>query len=184
MSFKKIIALSLFAFSATSALAQAPAAVEKEENQNEATTPERTHDVSFFQQSGGPLKEGEGSVGVIGATYRWAKPRSPQTFWKIGFGVGSSFAIPVRRTQPVSSDSAFNIEFWRDERVYLALGAVETQRRLWKGIYLTAGAEVQAGGSSGQLDSVAREIPDGANTVLNGAVIGSPAHIADTRQFF
>lgn len=141
-------------------------------------------DIGVFAQSGGPLKEGEGTFSVNGVMYRWAKPRTTQTFWKMGAGIGSSFAIPVRRTQPVSSDSAFNIELWKDERVYMLLGGVETQRQLWKKVYITAGLEVQAGGSNGRLDSVGREIPEGANTVLNGPVIGSPQHIADTWQLF
>lgn len=145
---------------------------------------ERGSDISVFSQHGGPLKEGDGTFNVQGGIYRWKKRSSAQTFWKFGAGVGSSFTIPTRRTQPVSSDSAFNIETWKDERVYLVLGGVETQRLLRKGIYLTAGLEIQAGGSQGRLDSVARQIPVGTNTTLNGDLIGSPVRLAGTHQFF
>ncbi len=142
----------------------------------------RTRDISLFTQSGGPLLQ-DGSVNIHGGIYRREKGTSGRTFWKAGLGVGSAFNATRRQTQPAGADTALDILYNSRQRVVQALGGIETERQLRRGIYLTAGFEVQAGGSDGGVDSLTE------TTYYNGggfsAVYATPqGRFADTRQYF
>ena len=145
----------------------------------------RQQDLSLFVQSGGPLRinSNNGSAAIHGLMYRRAFSGSPQTFWKLGVGAGTLDYSGLRYMQPPGrSDTSIDIFYTHHERVLQATGGLETERQLWRGLYLTAGLELQAGGSGGYVDSMSQ------TTYYNNTqpqIVTSPPHrFADTRQYF
>ena len=108
--------------------------------------------------------------------------KAPGTYWKLGLGTGTSEYTGFQFTAPPTADTVRSILYNYHERVFQAMGGLETERQLWRGIYLTAGLEVQVGSSGGYVDSLTQTTYQ-AGTQTQFFATTASRH-ADTRNYF
>lgn len=141
----------------------------------------RHQDISVFVQNGSAL-QAEGESFFQGLIFRRTRRANPQIFWKIGLGFGSSFASNYGYSLPPVADTSYTVFYQTRQRAVQVLAGVETERKLWKGVFLTAGLEGQAGGGKGSVDS-STHITFAPSGGLS-AVSNFPSQFADVHTYF
>jgi hypothetical protein len=140
-------------------------------------------DLSLFSQHGGPVSATGSSI--QGLLYRRALSRHPQGWWKAGIGTGTFSNYRFAKTDTLAPDLAADISYETREQIYLLLFGAEAERKLWRGIFLTAGLETQIGSTRGGVDSVSYQYgipPPGG--VRSDPGMYSSSRFASTRSYF